>query len=276
MYIKTKVKTLSLSDYTHVMGILNMTPDSFSDGGKYTTIDRAVERALQMEAEGADIIDVGGESTRPDHEPVTIEEEIARVLPVIEALEKRLSIPISIDTYKAETAEAAIKAGASIINDIWGAKHDPDIAHVAAKYDVPIILMHNRTNKQYDSLIDDMIVDLEASIKIAKDAGVPDENIIIDPGIGFALELEDNYLVMQELERFTEYFPYPFLLATSRKSFISKVLPNKAEERDNATGATTCLGITKGVHIVRVHDVKGTVELTKMMDAMVKGLGDNG
>ncbi|HZW68848.1 MAG TPA: dihydropteroate synthase [Pseudogracilibacillus sp.] len=276
MYIKTKVKTLPLSDYTHVMGILNITPDSFSDGGRYTTIDLAVERALKMEAEGADIIDVGGESTRPNHEPVTVEEEIARVIPVIEALEKRLSIPISIDSYKAETAEAAIKAGASIINDIWGAKHDPNIAHVAAKYDVPIILMHNRMNKQYDSLIDDMIVDLEASIKIAKDAGVPDGNIILDPGIGFALELEDNYLVMQELERFTKHFPYPFLLATSRKSFISKVLPNEAEERDNATGATTCFGITKGVHIVRVHDVKRTVELTKMMDAMVKGLGDNG
>src|SRR5699024_1595359 len=166
-------------------------------------------------------IDVGGESTRPDHEPVTIEEEIAGVLPVIEALEKRLSIPISFDLYKAEPVEEAIKEGARIIKVIWGANHDPDIGHVAAKYDVPIILMHNRTNKQYDSLIDDMIVDLEASIKIAKDAGVPDENIIIDPGIGFALELEDNYLVMQELELFTEYFPYPFLLATSRKSFIS-------------------------------------------------------
>lgn len=276
MEIKTKTKILRLNERTHIMGILNVTPDSFSDGGKYFDLDKAVERALQMEREGADIIDVGGESTRPGHEPVSIEEEIERVVPVIEALKRKLSIPISIDTYKAKTAEAAVEAGADIINDIWGAKFEPEIATVAAKYEVPIILMHNRENKIYDSIIDDMIVDLEESIAIAKERGVRDEQIIIDPGIGFGKELEDNYVVLQQLEKITQHFSYPLLLATSRKSFISKVLPIPPEERDNATGATTCLGIMKGAQLVRVHDVKRTVELVKMMDAIVKGLDVNG
>lgn len=276
MEIKTKTKILRLNERTHIMGILNVTPDSFSDGGKYFDLDKAVERALQMEREGADIIDVGGESARPGHEPVSIEEEIERVVPVIEALKRKLSIPISIDTYKAKTAEAAVEAGADIINDIWGAKFEPKIATVAAKYEVPIILMHNRENKIYDSIIDDMIVDLEESIAIAKERGVRDEQIIIDPGIGFGKELEDNYVVLQQLEKITQHFSYPLLLATSRKSFISKVLPIPPEERDNATGATTCLGIMKGAQLVRVHDVKRTVELVKMMDAIVKGLDVNG
>lgn len=276
MNLKTKTKIIPLSDQTHVMGILNITPDSFSDGGKYTDVERAVERALQMEAEGAHIIDVGGESTRPDHEPITEKEEIERVIPIIEALREHLSIPISIDTYKAKTAEKAIEAGADIINDIWGAKYDPEMAHVAATYEVPIIMMHNRTNKIYDSLIDDMISDLEESISIVKQAGVHDEQIVLDPGIGFGKSLEDNFIVMKHLDRFIEYFPYPFLLGASRKSFITKVLDLEADERDNATGATTCLGIAKGVHIVRVHDVKRTVELCKMMDAMLKGMNENG
>src|SRR5699024_10463325 len=188
MYIKTKVKTLPLSEKTHVMGILNITPDSFSDGGTYATVEHAIERALQMEQEGADIIDVGGESTRPNHEPVTIDEEISRVVPIIEALATRLSIPISIDTYKSQTAAAAIEAGAAIINDVWGAKYDPEIAQVAAKYEAPIILMHNRKHKKYESLIDDMILDMEASVSIAKRAGVKDDKIMIDPGIGFGKE----------------------------------------------------------------------------------------
>lgn len=276
MNLKTKTKTLPLSDRTHVMGILNITPDSFSDGGKYTDVERAVERALQMEAEGAHIIDVGGESTRPDHEPITEKEEIERVVPIIEALDERLSIPISIDTYKAKTAAMAIEAGADIINDIWGAKHDPEMAYVAATYDVPIILMHNRTNKTYDSLIDDMISDLETSISIAKRAGVRDEQIVLDPGIGFGKHLDDNFIVLKHLDRLIEYFPHPFLLGASRKSFITKVLELEADERDNATGATTCFGITKGAHIVRVHDVQRTVELCKMMDAMLKGMSENG
>lgn len=276
MDVKTKTARLELSERTHVMGILNITPDSFSDGGRYYHIEQAVERALQMEKEGADIIDVGGESARPDHSPVSIDEEIERVVPIIKALKKELSVPISIDTYKSETAEAAVQAGAEMINDIWGAKHDPTIARIAATYEVPIVLMHNRHEKTYDSIIDDMIVDLEESVAIAKQQGVPENQIILDPGIGFGKQLDDNYTVMQHLERFTNYFPYPLLLGTSRKSFINQVLSVPPTERDNATGATTCLGITKGVHIVRVHDVRRNVELCKMMDAMTKGLSIDG
>lgn len=272
MKLKTKTKQLDLSTKTHVMGILNVTPDSFSDGGKYDDITQAVERAIQMEKEGADIIDVGGESTRPDHKPITAEEEMRRVLPIIEALRERLTVPISIDTYKAKTAKAALEAGADMINDIWGATYDPEMANVAADYNVPIILMHNRTSKEYNSIIDDMIADLERSINLAKKSGVRDEQIVLDPGIGFGKHLRDNFVVMKHLERLTSHFDYPFLLATSRKSFINEIIPSEPEERDNATGATTCLGITKGVQIVRVHDVKRTVELTKMMDAMTKGL----
>src|SRR5690625_1080906 len=272
MKLKTKTKQLDLSTKTHVMGILNVTPDSFSDGGKYDDIAQAVERAIQMEKEGADIIDVGGESTRPDHKPITAEEEMRRVLPIIEALRERLTVPISIDTYKAKTAKAALEAGADMINDIWGATYDPEMANVAADYDVPIILMHNRTSKEYNSIIDDMIADLERSINLAIKSGVRDEQIVLDPGIGFGKHLRDNFVVMQHLDRLTSHFDYPFLLATSRKSFINEIIPSEPEERDNATGATTCLGITKGVQIVRVHDVKRTVELTKMMDAMTKGL----
>lgn len=272
MLIKTKSKIYDVTKQTLVMGILNVTPDSFSDGGYYNTIERAVQQARNMEAAGAHIIDIGGESTRPDHEPISVEEEMNRVVPVIEALKKEIQIPISIDTYKAKTAEKAIEAGAEIINDIWGAKRDPDMASIAAKYEVPIILMHNRDNKLYHSLIDEMIQDLQESIDIVKRAGVKDKNIIIDPGIGFGKELADNYLVMKHLDVITRKLPYPLLLATSRKSFISKVLQVPPEERDNATGATTCLGIAKGAHLVRVHDVKRTVELVKMMDAMLKGV----
>lgn len=270
MLLETKAKTLYLNERTHIMGILNVTPDSFSDGGKYSQIDKAVERAVEMERLGADIIDIGGESTRPSHSPIDETEEIRRVIPVIEAITEKINVPVSIDTYKSATAERAIKAGASIINDIWGAKKDPNIARVAAEHDTPIILMHNRKNKKYESLIDDMLTDLHESISIATSHGVSKDNIIIDPGIGFAKEQTDNYVVMQHLERFAQ-LNYPLLLATSRKSFIQEVLDLPATARDNATGATTCLGIVKGAHIVRVHDVERTFELTKMMDAMLRG-----
>lgn len=279
MIVRTKSTTFDLAKRTHIMGILNVTPDSFSDGGKYNTLADAIERAKEMEASGADIIDVGGESTstyRPDHEPISAEEEMARVIPVIEALKKEIKIPISIDTYKAITAEAAIQAGAEIINDIWGAKKDPYIADVAAKYDVPIILMHNRTNTNYRSLIEEMIADLQESIDLVRSRGVKDEHIIIDPGIGFGKEVADNYTVLKKLDELKNHFPYPLLLATSRKRFISLVLPIPPEERDNATGATTCLGIAKGANIVRVHNVKQHVELAKMMDAMLRGIGIDG
>lgn len=276
MYLQTGSKKYDLLKETLIMGILNITPDSFSDGGSYISIEAAVHKAVEMERDGAHIIDIGGESTRPDHTPITTEEEIARVVPVIKAVKEAVSIPISIDTFKAQTAQAAIQAGAEIINDVWGAKKDPEIAKVAANFNVPIILMHNRDNMDYRSLMDDMVTDLEGSIKIAKEAGVKDEQIVLDPGIGFAKEIKDNYLVMRHLDKLVEALPYPFLLGASRKRFINEVIEIPAHERDNATGATTCFGIAQGVHMVRVHEVKKTKELVMMMDAMTKGVGLNG
>lgn len=275
MMLKTDCKTYDLTARTHIMGILNVTPDSFSDGGHYTSIEAAVSQAIEMEKQGADMIDIGGESTRPDHEPISVQEELDRVLPVIKAVKEAVGIPVSIDTYKAEVASQAIEAGADMINDIWGAKKDPEMARVAATYETPIILMHNRTHKNYNHLIEDMKDDLRENILIVREAGVKHENIILDPGVGFAKSQADNYIVMRHLDAFIE-LGYPLLLGTSRKSFIKEVLDLPAQERDIATGATTCLGITKGAHIIRVHNVKQQVELIKMMDAMLKGVGIDG
>lgn len=258
------------------MGILNVTPDSFSDGGRFNSIDKAVQQAKQMEEEGAAIIDVGGESTRPDHAPISEEAEMGRVLPLIEALKPEINIPISIDTYKANTAEKAIDSGAEIINDIWGAQKDPAIARVAAQKGAPIILMHNRNNTTYESIVEDMIEDLTRSVELVKQAGVADEQIILDPGIGFGKELKDNFTVLQKLDQLVRAFPYPFLLASSRKSFINQVLDLPANERDNATGATTCLGIQQGAKMIRVHDVKRHVELARMTEAILGGAGSIG
>ncbi|ASK64296.1 dihydropteroate synthase [Virgibacillus phasianinus] len=269
-FLKTKAMTYNLSERTHIMGILNVTPDSFSDGGSYITVENAVAQAVEMEKLGADIIDIGGESTRPNHQAISKEEEIKRIVPAIKAVKEAVTIPISIDTYKAETARAAIDAGASIINDVWGAKREPEIADVAAEYDVPLIIMHNRTDKNYFSLIDDMKQDLHDSIEIALKAGVRRDNIILDPGIGFAKTITDNLVTMNHLEKFVE-MGYPVLLGASRKSFIGHILDVPPAERDNGTGATTCMAIQKGVQIVRVHDVKRTAELAKMMDRMLAG-----
>ncbi|MFC0525629.1 dihydropteroate synthase [Pontibacillus salicampi] len=274
--LKTKVKTFNLDEETIIMGILNVTPDSFSDGGRFNEVDAAVHQAKEMERDGAHIIDIGGESTRPGHKPVSAEEEMERVLPIIRAVHREVGIPISIDTYKSDVARAAVEAGASIINDVWGAKRDREIANVAAAYQVPIVLMHNRDNRQYVNIIDDMIQDLEESVSIVKEAGVKAHNIILDPGVGFAKTPEDNLVVMRYLERVCNR-GYPVLLGTSRKSFIGKVLDLPVEERMEGTGATVCLGISKGVAMVRVHDVKSIARMTKMMDTMIgKGEMTNG
>ncbi|RDY66526.1 dihydropteroate synthase [Halobacillus sp. SY10] len=271
--LKTSEKTFDLTKETLVMGILNITPDSFSDGGLYFDLDHAVKQAKMMEEEGAHIIDIGGESTRPGHQPVTAEEELERVIPAIQAVKKAVPLPLSIDTYKAEVAEKAVEAGASIINDVWGAIKEPAIAEVAARYGVPIILTHNRSDRNYESLMDDMKNDLRKSIKIAKDAGVKDENIILDPGIGFAKTQAQNLEVMRNLAELKE-LGYPILLGTSRKSFIGTALDLPKEERMEGTGATVCYGVAQGMDIVRVHDVKPIVRMTKMMDAMLgKGEG---
>jgi len=254
---------------TYIMGILNVTPDSFSDGGRFNNIERAIKHAKEMVAEGVDIIDIGGESTRPGHEAVSEEEEIKRVVPVIEALKKELNVPISVDTYKGKVAELAVQAGADLINDVWGFKKDPYIAEVAAKYNVPCCLMHNRDNKDYNNLVPDILKDLEESIEIALKAGVKSENIILDPGIGFAKSNEDNLKTMNNLEKLNS-LGYPVLLGTSRKSMIGLTLNLPVEERLEGTLATTTMGIMKGCAFIRVHDIKENKRVCVMTDAICR------
>ena len=258
---------VKLDEKTLVMGILNVTPDSFSDGGKYNFVENAVKRAEVMTAQGADIIDIGGESTRPGHEQVSIKEEISRVVPVIKAIKERLDVTISIDTYKSAVAESALAAGADIINDIWGAKYDPAIAEMAAKYEVPIILMHNRNDTAYTDFWTDVKLDMEESVRIAVAAGVRKEKIWLDPGIGFGKTTGQNIEMMQLLDQFAE-LGYPVLLGTSRKSMIGKVLDLPVSERLEGSLATACYGALKGCAIVRVHDVKETVRALRMMDIL--------
>lgn len=262
-------KEFDLKERTYVMGILNVTPDSFSDGGKFNEVDAALKRVKEMIEEGADIIDVGGESTRPNFEVVKEDEEIKRVVPIIRAIKENFDIPVSIDTYKSKTAEAAIEAGADIINDIWGFKKDKDMAKVAAKYNVPCILMHNREKKEYNDLMKDVVFDLVESINIALNAGVSRENIILDPGIGFAKTLNENLIVMNNLEKIKD-LGYPVLLATSRKSMIGLTLDEPVDQRVEGTIATTVLGITKGCEFVRVHDIRENKRACVMTDAMLK------
>ncbi len=256
---------------TLVMGILNVTPDSFSDGGRHNSLERAVAHARRMVEAGADLIDVGGESTRPGHEPVSLEEELERVIPVIEALAREVDIPLSVDTYKAEVARRALEAGAHMINDVWGFKRDPDMARVAARFDVPVILMHNReTPTVYESLLDDICADLLESVAIARRAGVQRERILLDPGIGFAKTYEENLEVLRRLARNVE-LGFPVLLGTSRKSMIGQTLDLPVDQRVEGTAATVVLGIVKGCRIVRVHDVQEMVRVARMTDAMLYG-----
>ena len=262
--------TFSFAEETVVMGILNVTPDSFSDGGRYNEIEAAVAHAKEMIQQGAKIIDVGGESTRPGHAPVSEAEEIERVIPIVRALKEQLDCVISVDTYKAEVAKQAIEAGASIINDVWGAKREPRIAEVAKAYDVPIILMHNRVDPTYGDRFDEVYFeDLKESIAIAKEAGVADENIWLDPGVGFAKTQEQNIRAMQLMPELATW-GYPILLGTSRKSLIGYVLDVPVEERLEGSLATVSYGVMNGAHLVRVHDVLETVRTTKMMDALTK------
>ncbi|WP_025689747.1 dihydropteroate synthase [Paenibacillus zanthoxyli] len=260
---------LALGTRTLVMGILNVTPDSFSDGGLWDKPEAAVRHALQMVEEGADIIDIGGESTRPGHEPVSADEELSRILPVIEAIHRAApQIPLSVDTYKAEVAKQAIAAGAHIINDIWGCKADPLMGKVAAEAGCPIILMHNRKDRDYTNLQADMIADLRESIDLALQAGVRAEHIILDPGIGFAKDYHENLRVMMSLDSLTE-LGYPVLLATSRKRFIRTALDLPVDDVVEGTAATVAFGIAQGCQIVRVHDVRLIKRTVTMCDAML-------
>lgn len=261
---------LTLGDTTLIMGILNVTPDSFSDGGQYTLIERAVEHALQMMKDGADLIDIGGESTRPGHDPVSTEQELERVIPIIEALHRQAPhIPLSIDTYKAEVAKQALQAGAHIINDVWGGQADPLMVQVAATAQCPIILMHNRDNMDYTDLVSDVLHDLQACIDHALQAGVQAEYIILDPGIGFAKTAQHNLQLMSQLDQLSS-LGYPLLLGTSRKKFIRTVLDLTANDVVEGTTATTAFGIAQGCQIIRVHDIKQNKRMAMMCDAMLE------
>ncbi|GEL78238.1 dihydropteroate synthase [Tenuibacillus multivorans] len=264
---------LNFDQETIVMGILNVTPDSFSDGGKFNTKSKAIEHAKFMVENGAKIIDIGGESTRPGHKPVSADEEIERVVPMIEQVTTHLDVPVSIDTFKAKTADHAVQAGATIINDVWGAKADPEIADVSKTYNTPIILMHNQDEPHYDDLIEDMKKSLAESIDIAIKRGVSKNKIILDPGVGFGKTQQHNLLAMRRLHEL-QTLGYPMLLGTSRKSVVGKALDLPVEERLEGTIATVCSGIQQGVEIVRVHDVKKVSRAVKMMDAIL-GKGDH-
>ncbi|MCQ6563695.1 dihydropteroate synthase [Paenibacillus mendelii] len=261
--------TLELGQHTLIMGILNTTPDSFSDGGRNRTIASAVEHAREMVNAGADIIDIGGESTRPGSEAVPLEEELQRVIPVIRAVREALPhVPLSIDTYKAETARQALEAGAHIINDIWGLKGDVQMAAIAAQFGCPVILSHNRPARNYNELVPDVIADLEESIRIAQEAGIADASIWLDPGIGFAKTTEDNRHLMAHLNQIAE-MGYPVLLGTSRKKFIRDTLQLPVDQITYGTAATVTLGIAQGCQIVRVHDIQEMKQNALVADAII-------
>lgn len=250
------------------MGILNVTPDSFSDGGKFNQIDAALKHAEEMIGDGADVIDIGGESTRPGYTKISDEEEIDRVVPVIEAMKKEFEIPISVDTYKSGVAEAAAQAGVDLINDIWGLKYDARMAEVIAKSGLACCLMHNRDNTEYRNFMEDMKQDLRETIALAKAAGIADDKIILDPGVGFAKSYENNLEVIRRLKEFNE-LKYPVLLGTSRKSVIGLTLDLPAAERVEGTIVTTVMAVEAGCMFVRVHDVKENHRAIQMAEAIL-------
>lgn len=264
-------KNFDLEKECYIMGILNITPDSFSDGGKWNDMDRAKKHVESMINDGATIIDVGGESTRPGYICVTVEEEIERVSPIIEMIKSNYDVAVSVDTYKAPVAKAAVSAGADLINDIWGFKGDKDMAKVAAECNVPCCLMHNRdlNINPYSDFLTDVLKDLQESIDMGLQAGVKPENIITDPGIGFGKDLQQNLIMMNNVE-ILHKLGYPILLGTSRKSMIGKTLDLPVDERVEGTIATTVMGVMKGCSIIRVHDVKENYRAMKMTQAIIR------
>lgn len=261
-------RNFDIGHHTYVMGILNMTPDSFSDGGRYDNFDDALFRVEEMIKDGADIIDVGGESTRPGYEEISREEEIARVVPIISRIKKNFDIPVSLDTYKAAVALEGIKAGADLINDIWGLKGDADMAGVIATAGIPCCLMHNRRTAIYNDFMKDVISDLEESLDLAQKNGITPDKILLDPGIGFAKSYEQNLLLLNRLDEFC-MMGYPVLLGTSRKSVIGLTLDVPVEKRLIGTIATTVTAAIKGCSFVRVHDIKENVQAIAMTRAIL-------
>ena len=261
-------RDFATTGHTYIMGILNVTPDSFSDGGKFNQIDAALKHAEEMIGDGADVIDIGGESTRPGYTKISDEEEIDRVVPVIEAVKKEFEIPITVDTYKSGVAEAAAQAGADLINDIWGLKYDARMAEVIAKSGLACCLMHNRDNTEYRNFMEDVKQDLRETIALAKAAGIADDKIILDPGVGFAKSYENNLEVIRRLKEFNE-LKYPVLLGTSRKSVIGLTLDLPAAERVEGTIVTTVMAVEAGCMFVRVHDVKENHRAIQMAEAIL-------
>ena len=264
-------KQLELKDRTLIMGILNGTPDSFSDGGRYNTSDTALAHAKAMIEQGADIVDVGVESTRPGHTQISVAEEIERMKEILLPVLDMSTVPVSVDTYRAETADFALSQGAHILNDIWGLKYDKDMAAVAAKYDVPVIIMHNQNTTDYDDIIDDMKAFFFSSVDLALKEGVKPQNIWLDPGIGFGKDYAQNVEVIQRLGEITVY-EYPVLLAPSRKRFIGTILNElPAQERDEGTVAACITGMIQGVDMVRVHNVEMHKRAITVADVLLRG-----
>lgn len=255
--------------HTYIMGILNVTPDSFSDGGKYNQLDAALKHAEELVEDGADILDVGGESTRPGHEQISDQEEIERVAPVIEKLTARFDLPISIDTYKSQVASAALDAGAVLVNDIWGLKYDEKMAGIIAESGAACCLMHNREKAEYVNFLPDVLMDLQKSVNIARKAGIAKDKIILDPGVGFGKTYEMNLEIIKQLSRL-RFLEYPILLGTSRKSVIGLTLDLPADQREEGTLVTTVMGILSGCAFVRVHDVKANKRAIQMTEAIMR------
>ena len=267
--MKIGTKNFDTKNHCYIMGILNVTPDSFSDGGKFDSLDAALFHAEAMVNQAADLLDVGGESTRPGHIQITEDEEIARVTPVIEQLKKRFDVPVSIDTYKSRVAEAALQSGADLVNDIWGLKYDENMAEVIARHQAACCLMQNREQIDYTDYVEDVLDDLRESVQIAKAAGIPDDRIMLDPGVGFGKTYEMNLEIIRVVGRLKE-LGYPVLLATSRKSVIGLTLDLPADQREEGTLVTTVLGVEQGCSFVRVHDVETNARAIRMAEAIFR------
>jgi dihydropteroate synthase len=255
---------------TYIMGVINTTPDSFSGDGLGRDIEAAVAQGKRFAAEGADLLDIGGESTRPNAAPVSDDDELRRVIPVIERLASEVSLPLSIDTYKWEVARKALSAGARMINDIWGLKHDPRLADLAAEWDVPLVLMSNQRGKACQDIIPEVISDLGASMNLAMERGLAWENIIVDPGVGFGKTLEQNLEIVCRLDEL-RCLERPILIGTSRKSMIGRVLDLPPDQRIEGTAATIAISIARGADIVRVHDIEQMARVCQMSDAIIRG-----
>ena len=255
---------------TYVMGIINLTPDSFAGDGSGGDVDASLALASRFQSEGADVLDVGAESTRPGHTPLSATEELARLMPLLEALMPRASIPVSVDTYKAEVARQALESGVTMVNDVWGLKRDTQIAHVAAEYGAYLVLMHNQEGTHYSDLIGEVGASLRWSAEMAQAGGVPHERIILDPGFGFGKTAEQNLVMFRHLSELRS-LGYPLLMGTSRKSTIGLVLDLPVDDRLEGTAATVALSVAYGADMVRVHDVQAMVRVARMSDAVVRG-----